>query len=66
VTRREVVTTGALGALAAAAEGGVDGATARAGTIAEVGQSPELASAQALREIADQADLYVGIPFDRG
>ena len=57
VTRREVVTTGALGALATVAEAGAGGAAAAptsAASVGEAAQSPEVVSAQALREIADQ------------
>lgn len=55
VTRREVVTTGALGALAAAADGRAgDGAAAAASGDVTAAQPPDLVSAQALREIADQ------------
>jgi hypothetical protein len=56
VTRRDVVTTGALGVLATAAEGaaGVPAAPhAAAGGLPAVVQSPEIISAQALREIAE-------------
>jgi hypothetical protein len=54
VTRREVMTSGALGALSAAVDGrtGVEMAATEAAGSA-VSQSPELISAQALREIAD-------------
>ena len=55
VTRRDVVTTGALGALAAAADGGAgDGAAAAASGDVTAAQPPDLVSAQALRELADQ------------
>jgi hypothetical protein len=54
VTRREVMTSSAFGALAAAAEGGAAEETAGAATAkgAEA-QSPELISAQALRDISE-------------
>jgi hypothetical protein len=53
VTRRDV-TMGALGALAAAAEGGAIGVSATgAPAAATSAQSPELVSAQALRDISE-------------
>ena len=54
VTRRDVVTTGALGALAAAAEGGATALAASGAPAATAAaQSPELVSAQALRDISE-------------
>ena len=54
VTRRDVVTTGALGALAAAVEGGATvSAAGSASADASAAQSPELVSAQALRDISE-------------
>jgi hypothetical protein len=54
VTRRDVVTTGALGALAAAVEGGASTSVAsRAPAAATATQSPELVSSLALRDIAE-------------
>lgn len=55
VTRRDVVTAGALGALAAAGEGAAAGTPATSSRATDGAlQSPEVVSAQALREIADQ------------
>jgi hypothetical protein len=58
VTRRDV-TMGALGALAAAAEGGTTGVSATGAAAATAAaQSPELVSAQALRDISEtMADI---------
>lgn len=53
MTRRDVVTTGALGALAAA-DGGTVGILSTGGRDGGVVQSPDVVSAQALREIAEQ------------
>jgi hypothetical protein len=54
VTRREVMTNGVLGALSAAVDGPYgDGRAATAAGGSGVSQSPELISAQALRDIAD-------------
>jgi hypothetical protein len=58
VTRREVVTTGALGALGAVAEAHATGSAAELRQSEAAQQSPEAISAQALRDIAEQmADL---------
>lgn len=73
MTRREVVTSGALGALAAAETRTTDAAP----TVADGGgsaQSPEVISAQALREIADQTaeirrlmrDAFIGPSVAQG
>lgn len=73
VTRREVVTTGALGALGAAStDGRAEGHAARAGS-AEM-QSPEAISAQALRELAREVgeirqqmrDAFLGPSLSQG
>ena len=59
VTRRDVVMTGALGAIGAAADTGRTAGPPDAGAaLAEVTQSPEAISAQALRDISEHmADL---------
>jgi len=54
VTRRELVTAGALGALSATAQGELTGLAGSAEAAAV--QSPEAISAQALRDIAQQLD----------
>lgn len=67
MTRREVLTTGALGA-AVAADGSTIGGAVAVADDGGIAQSPELISAQALREIADQTaeirrlmrDAFVG------
>jgi hypothetical protein len=55
VTRRELLTTSALGALAATEDGGPAAAGERT-TGGGAAQSPELVSAQALRDIAEQSE----------
>lgn len=54
VTRREVVTTGALGALGAVAEAHPTAAPIEPRGTGETTQSPETISAQALREISEE------------
>jgi hypothetical protein len=54
VTRRELLTTSALGALTASEDGLAAAAERTTGTSAA--QSPELVSAQALRDIAEQSE----------
>jgi hypothetical protein len=55
VTRRDVVMTGALGAIGAAADAGRSAGPPDAGAaLAEATQSPETISAQALRDISEQ------------
>ena len=77
VTRRDVMTTGALGALAVTADGGAPEAPMVATTaepVASGAQSPDIMSAQALREIAGHVaevkrlvqDAYLGPTLTHG